>query len=567
MRPWSNSWRTDLERNKTLYGTPVSKGIATGKAFLSDAHGSPEPEGLSGEEAFARVKEVLDDAIREMRESSRLFPPEIKRMTEAQIAILEDKGFRDSIMKGIESGLSPQESITEAAERVALRLETSQSEYMRERAGEIRSLAREICRFLAGARVIPPDSVLVCEDMTVSEALRAVKAGVRAVIMERGAITSHGVIILRDYRIPALIEVFEAANVIKEGMTLAVDGSGGMVVIEPDEETLSSFQKKQEEERIEQEELERLIGLETRTLNGHRVEIMMNLDLPEEIELVEKVKKCGVGLFRTEYLFLTGRRDEESQTRIYREMARANYPYVFTVRTFDLGGDKVIGVKEPNPFLGMRGLRFLMVRPDLFKAQLRAVMRANELGNIRIMFPMVSSLEELSGVKALFQEVIDEVSPPHVPDFGIMVEVPSVIMMAKEFAREVDFMSIGTNDLTQYTLAVDRQNFRVSHLYQQLDPSVLRGVYRVVEAGAEAGIPVAVCGELASDPIGALVLLALGVRELSVSPPNYLRTKKLVMNLALADTDMLRESILSARTPEDVKRMAHWLMKQKGIPA
>lgn len=556
-----------MERNRKLYGTPVSKGVAIGKAFICGTVRGPQVETLSGESAFAHITAVLDEAANEMRESSRLLPPEIKRVTEAQVAILEDSGFRESIRRGLESGLPADESIVRAMERIASRLESSSSEYMRERAGEMRSLAREIVRLLAGTRPIPPDAIMVCEDITVPEALRAIKAGVKGVVMERGAVTSHGAIILRDYHIPTLIEVFEAKNVIEDGVTLAIDGSGGMLVIDPDEETLASFHEKMADEKREQEELEKLIGIETRTLNGHRVEVMMNLDLPEEIALVEKVKRCGVGLFRTEYLFLTGRRDEESQFRIYRELARAVYPYTFTVRTFDLGGDKVVGTEEANPFLGMRGLRFLMARPELFKAQLRAAVRANELGNLRVMFPMVSSLNELAGAKALFTEVVEEVSPEHVPALGIMVEVPSVVMMADEFAKEVDFMSIGTNDLTQYTLAVDRQNFRVSHLYQQLDPAVLRGVRRVIEAGNAAGIPVAVCGELASDMVGALVLLSLGVRELSVSPPNYLRTKRVILNIRIEDIDMIRESILSARTPEDVRRLANWLIKQKEIPA
>ena len=556
-----------MERNRALYGTPVSKGVAIGKAFLRDDNRNLRSETLSGDRAFARITAVLDEAANEMRESSRLLPLEIKRMTEAQVAILEDAGFRESVKKGLESGLSPEESVSEAMERIAMRLETSSAEYMRERAEEMRSLAKEITRLLAGTRKIPPGVVMVCEDITVSEALRAVRAGVKAVIMERGAVTSHGAIILRDYRIPTLIEVFEATNVIDEGVTVAIDGSGGMLVIDPDEETLASFHEKIADEKKEQEDLDKLVGIETRTLNGHRVEVMMNLDLPEEIALVEKVKKCGVGLFRTEYLFLTGRREEESQLKVYREMAQAVHPYTFTVRTFDLGGDKVVGMQEANPFLGMRGIRFLMARPDLFKAQLRAAVRANELGNLRVMFPMVSSLNELAGAKALFREVVEEVSPKHLPALGIMVEVPSVVMMAEEFAREVDFMSIGTNDLTQYTLAVDRQNFRVSHLYQQLDPAVLRGVRKVIEAGRAAGIPVSVCGELASDLAGALVLLSLGVRELSVSPPNYLRAKKMILSLRVEDMDMIRDSILSARTPEDVRRMAHWLIKQKGIMA
>ncbi len=557
----------DLERNRALYGVPVSKGVAIGKAFLRDEGHSPGEESLSGDAAFTRILAVLDEAATEMRESSRLLPIEIKRMTEAQVAILEDAGFRESIKKGLESGLSPDQSVAMAMEAVAAKLESSSSEYMKERAGEMRGLAREIARLLVGRRPIPENAVMVCEDISVPEALRAVNSGVKAVIMERGAVTSHGAIILRDFHIPTLIEVFEATSVIDEGTTLAVDASGGMVIVDPDEETLANFQEKIAEEKREQEELEKIIGIETRTLNGHRVEIMMNLDLPEEIALVERVKKCGVGLFRTEYLFLTGRRDEESQFRIYRDMARAVHPYVFTVRTFDLGGDKIVGMHEANPFLGMRGIRFLMARPDMFKAQLRAAVRANELGNLRIMFPMVSSLEELAGAMTLFQEVVDEVSPDHVPHLGIMVEVPSVVIMAEEFAREVDFMSIGTNDLTQYTLAVDRQNFRVSHLYQQIDPAVLRCVRRVIEAGQATGVPVSVCGELASDMVGALVLMSLGVRELSVSPPNYLRTKKMILNLMVEDIDMIRESILSARTPEEVRRIAHWLIKQKGIPA
>ena len=525
-------------RSRALYGTPVSKGIGLGRAFVK-----APPEAAGGD-----VFEVMDLMARELEEAEA--PEDLKGFLAAEAALLRDPDLRAKISARLKRGQGEAEAVRGALGELAEALERAPSEYMRQRASEIRALAEEIVSRLGGLGLPEEGQVYVSGDVSVAEALKLVKRGVEGVVLERGGLTSHGVIILRDFKVPTVIGVEGATRLITTGEELVVDGIAGKVLVEPEPEERARYEAVREDLRREEEALEALRGAEPVTLNGQRVELLVNLDLPEEMEVVKGLG-AGVGLFRTEYLFLTGQTSLEAQERVYRSLAEAVAPKPFTLRAFDLGGDKVLGLKEDNPFLGLRGIRLLLAEPQLFETQLRAAVRANP-GNLRLMFPMVSDPQEVLEAKELLERVAKE-EGREPPPVGIMVEVPSAVLMAPELRGLVQFMSVGTNDLTQYLLAVDRQNYRVSRLYDALHPAVLRAVAYLVERAE--GVEVEVCGELASDPLGAVALLALGVRALSVAPPSFLPIKKLIVDLEYGRLRELRERLLGAGSPEEVRRV------------
>ncbi len=527
-----------MAKSRALYGTPVSKGIGIGRAFVKLA-----PESAGGD-----VFGVMDAMARELEEAEA--PEDLKSFLIAEAALLRDPDLRAKISARLKRGEPAAGAVRGALGQLAEALERAPNEYMRQRASEIRALAEEIVARLGGVKLPGKGEVYIARDVSVSEALSLVKRKAEGVVLEGGGLTSHGVIILRDFKVPTVIGVEGATGLISAGETLIVDGIKGKVLVGPSPEELAEYEALAEELREEERELEKLRGAAPVTLNGHEVKLLVNLDLPEELGAIEGLG-CGVGLFRTEYLFLTGQTSLEAQEETYRRLAEAVAPHPFTLRTFDLGGDKVLGLEEENPFLGLRGVRLLLAERQLLETQLRAAVRANP-GNLRVMLPVVSDPGEVREVAELLRKIARE-EGRETPPLGIMVEVPSAVFMAPELAELVGFMSVGTNDLTQYILAVDRQNFRVSHLYDSLHPAVLRAVDYLVQKAR--GVEIEVCGELASDPLGAAALLALGVSALSVAPPSFLSIKKTILSLRIEDLRGLREKILGAGSAEEVRQI------------
>ncbi len=529
-----------MARIKALYGAAVSKGIGVGRAFVR----------MPSEKAGGNVFEVMDGMARELEEAEA--PEGLKSFLIAEAALLRDPELRGKVSVGLRQGKTPAQAVRGALGQLAEALERAPNEYMRQRASEIKALAEEIVCRLGGLELPGKGEVYVAGDVSVSEALKLVKNQVEGVVLEGGGLTSHGVIILRSFKIPTVIGVEGITGLVRKGELIIVDGINGKVIIDPEAKEISYYQRLKDELLEEERALEKLKDEPLITLNGYPVKLLANLDLPEELETIKGLG-CGVGLFRTEYLFITGQTSLEVQEEIYRRLAEAVAPQPFTLRTFDLGGDKALGLREENPFLGLRGIRLLLSEKSLLETQLRAAVRANP-GNLRVMFPMVADPREVDEALEVLRRVAEE-EEREAPEAGIMVEVPSAVFMAPELAKKIKFMSIGTNDLTQYILAVDRQNYRVSALYDALHPAVLRAIDYLLKHSEE--VEVEVCGELASDPLGAAALLALGVHGLSVAPPSFLRIKKVLLNLRLEKLKSLRKEILLASSPQEVREAIH----------
>jgi phosphotransferase system enzyme I (PtsI) len=383
-------------------------------------------------------------------------------------------------------------------------------------------------------------------------------------VTEAGGSTSHAAIIARGLGIPAVVGVETATARIEPGDLVVVDGIRGVVYINPDAEALARYRA--EADRLKQRERTRttLTGFLAETTDGARVEMAANIDLPEEVEMVLRYGAEGIGLYRTEFLYLTrpALPTEEEQAQAYRWIAERVAPQPVVIRTLDLGGDKLSHVfhaqPEMNPFLGWRAIRVCLAHRDIFRTQLRAILRASACGNVRIMFPMISGLEEVVEAKQVLEEARSELRAQGIPfdeacPVGVMIEVPSAALVADQIAEEVQFFSIGTNDLVQYAVAVDRSNERVAYLFDALHPGVLRLIKGTIEAGHRRGIPVGMCGEMCGDPLSAILLLGLGLNSFSMSPSVIPEIKRMIRSISLSDARSIASEAMTCKTPAQVR--------------
>lgn len=571
-----------LERNNRgkellLKGLPIAPGLVIGKALVwkhkkikPNRRILPPEERAKELEHFHRTKDLM---LGELEKLKKNLPPRITRFVDFQIAVLKDSEFIKDVEYLIkEKGRTAEYAVYEAIEDRINELLKSEIEYYRDRAKELETLYYDFVSYLRNEekrKVIGSEVVIFADDITIEESIRIVNSDVKAVVLQEGGKTSHAAIILRDYRIPAVFGVGDFSDKVTNGDVVIINGWKGEVIINPSKPTLERFKELVAKYTEEAKGLIEIKDLPTITTDGRGITLMANIDLPEEITLVLEEGAHGIGLFRTELLFYEYGDDEEKQEEIYREICSKVYPFPCIIRAFDLGGDKVIkGYREKNPFLGLRGIRLLLEEEERFRKQIRAVLKANEEGNIKFMIPMVTTLWEVKRSRAIFHEEAEKLNKTRsvevkLPDFGIMVEVPSVALTIKAFAEYIDFVSIGTNDLTQYTLAVDRRNTRVSYLFHHTHPAVLKLIKMVVQAGREYSFRVGVCGEISSDPVGIVLLLGLGITELSLTPSLVLQTKKLIRRIAIEDVEKLAEKALNLADGEEVTRMIMDYIREK----
>jgi len=566
-----------LEKNRELLlkGLPIAPGLVIGKSLVwkhkkiqPDGRIVPENERDRELANFHRTREVM---LRDLKKVKRNLPSRITRFIDFQVAILGDREFIKDVEYLIkEKGRTAEYAVFQAIEDRMDELLKSGIEYYRDRAKELETLYFDFVSYLRDEdkrEVIGEDVVLFADDVTIEESIRIVNSNVKAVVLQEGGKTSHAAIILRDYKIPAVFGVGDFTDKVKNGDTVIINGWKGEVIINPRKTTLERFQKLVERYREEARGLFEIKELPTATTDGRGITLMANIDLPEEIDLVLEEGAHGIGLFRTELLFYEYGDDEREQEEIYRSICEKVYPFPCIIRAFDLGGDKVIkGYREKNPFLGLRGIRLLLEEEDRFRKQIRAILRANTKGNVKFMIPMVTTLWEVKRARAIFREEADSLSKKeniHLPDFGIMVEVPSVALTIDNIAPYIDFVSIGTNDLTQYTLAVDRRNSRVSYLFQHTHPAILRLIKKVVDSGRDHSFRVGVCGEISSDPVGIILLVGLGVGELSLTPSLVLQTKKLIRKVSMEEVENLANNALSMADGDEVNAMVMEFLKKK----
>ena len=583
--PVQDAPAADARPEIRVEGIGVAPGVAVGPVYLYAAGAyQAEPERLAPDDVEAEVERFERAVARSERELKNVSMVAQQKLGDASAGIfdaqgmvLRDRQFYDAVVERIRddrtgAGWAVQGVLKDHRRR----LEASPSAHLRERAADFLDVQNRVLRNLQQGRAhsrIDENRVVVAENLTAADVLLFSRRGVLAVVMDFGGPTSHVSIMARALGVPAVVSLHGLAETVRHGDTAVVDGFSGTVILNPTPETLEAAEEKAERfERLADDRGE-VVAAPSETRDGVPVALQANVEFREEFPLLHEFGAQGVGLFRTEMLFLTQGRalDEAQQFEVYRDAVVAAAPHAVTFRLLDLGGDKVLPMarREANPFLGWRGVRILLDKPDLLGPQLRAVLRAAAHAPAeappRVLLPMISGLDEVRQFKRALREVCDALRAEGVEHrrdvpLGIMVEVPAVALLAPTFARHVDFFSIGTNDLTQFTLAVDRGNDLVAGLYRELHPAVLRLVAQTVEAAEDAGLPVSVCGEVAADPRVTPLLVGLGVRALSASPAYLSLVKRVLRAFTLDEAQDLARRALRQPDADAVARLLDYFL-------
>ena len=560
--------------NKGIAG---SAGYGVGKVvIISDA--KPEYENRTITDTDAEIKRY-DDAVAAFTEKTHAMAEAMKEsvgehnaeILEGHILLLTDPGM-DEITKGaIMSGTCAEAAFESTCDMFAGMFQMADDELTRQRATDIGDIKVRMLKILTGTpdvniSEVPAGTILVAEDLTPSMTAGIVKENVAGIITAVGGKTSHSAILARALEIPAVLSVDGIVDMVSDGMTAVVDGCDGICILDPSPEEIEEYQAKREKYLSDKALLEVYRGKDTVTADGAKVHLYGNIGNPEDAKQVAACDGEGVGLFRTEFLFM-GASDlpsEEEQFQAYKAAAETMEGREVIIRTLDVGGDKDIPYlgleKEDNPFLGFRAVRYCLQNKDSYRVQLRALLRASAFGDIKIMVPLVTCVDEIRRVKALVKELMAELDAENIAynkdiQVGAMIETPAASLIADLLAKEADFFSIGTNDLTQYTMAVDRGNAKVAYLYSSYNPAVLRSMKNIIEAANAAGIMVGMCGEAAADPLLIPLLISFGLGEFSVSATSVLATRGTIAKWSKAESDELAAKALSLATETEVAEL------------
>ncbi len=560
-----------------MRGTSASAGIGIGKAVVveetdlkikKETIADPEAEKVRFQAAVKKAIEETEVLAKDL--ATRVGPKEAEILN-GHLLLFSDMfllGEIENIIAG--ESVNSEYAIENVCNTYADTFASMGDELMQQRATDMRDIKTRMQKILMGVSsvdiaALPEGSIIVAKDLTPSMTAGIDPAKVTGIVTELGGKTSHSAILARALEIPAVVALEGVLNKVTEGEDIVLDGSEGIVIVNPQKAVKEEYAAKREAFIKEKKELEEYIGKPTVTRDGVHIELVANIGKPADVEKVLQYDGEGVGLFRTEFLFMdrNSMPTEAEQYEAYRKVASAMNGKPVIIRTLDIGGDKEIPYmgleKDENPFLGYRAIRFCLDRKeDVYKPQLRALLMASAFGNIRIMVPMVTCLEEYREAKALVEELKKELDAKGISykkdiQVGIMVETAAASLMADVFAKEVDFFSIGTNDLTQYTMAVDRGNDKVSYLYSPLNPAVLRSIRHVIECGRKEGIMVGMCGEAASDPMLIPLLLAFGLNEFSMSASAILNARKLITGYSTRELQAVADKAMSFATTKEVE--------------
>ncbi len=567
---------TGAKTERRFQGVGVSPGIARAKIYVTRddfeeiARYPIQPEDVSGE--IGRFESALIQTRAQILEMQQQIAEAIGAkdagIFDAHLLVVEDRTLIDEVLRKLEIDLCNVEfTFQEVATHYAETLSKIDDPYLRERALDIQDVTRRVIRNLQGKGQraflsVNEPHVLVAHNLTPSDTATMNRDRVLGIATDLGSRTSHTAIMARSLKIPAIVGLHDVSEKLEEGEEALLDGYNGLLILNPTPDTLWHYGELQHRKELVTEQLTSLRETKSTTRDGRHIVLSANIELPKEVESVIENGAEGVGLYRTEFIYLNQNTlpTEEQQYEIYRSVAERVAPQPLIIRTFDLGGDKVAEGQaddEQNPFLGLRAIRYSLENIEIFKTQLCAILRASAIGNVKIMFPMISGLMEMRRANAVLEECKEELRTKGVEfseemEVGAMIEIPSAALCAEALAREVDFFSIGTNDLIQYAIAVDRTNERIAHLYEPTHPAVIRLLKLVADAAHANHIWVGVCGEMAGDPVMTPLLLGLGMDELSVSASLVPRVKRAVQSLSVIECEKLVSDLVALETPTEI---------------
>lgn len=573
-----------------LRGIGASPGIAAGRTVVLETRETTifrvpiDPSAVEEEvQRFITARDTARDQIRHVRETvEKNLGDSYARIFDAQLYILDDQSLTGETIRHIrDDKVNAEWALHTVVRRFLEFFEKMEDPYLKERGGDIEDVHNRLQSILAGARdhhdlsELTEDTIIVAHSLSPSDAAMLHQARVVGMATDVGGRTSHTAILAQALGITAVVGLHDASERIKNGDLVILDGEAGTVEVSPAADTLADLERRRaelvsrENERLAQKDLPSV------TTDGLHVTLLANIEFPEELATAKRYGAAGVGLYRSEFLYLTRSPDlptEEEHQQLYEDLARKVGDGEAVVRTLDLGGEKyfhaVLDKEGTNPVLGLRAVRFCLKRTDIFRTQLRGLLRASVQRNLRIMFPLISGVGELRAAKGILDEVRAELTAEGIPfnrdlDLGIMIEVPSAAVISDILAREVRFFSIGTNDLIQYALAIDRGNESVAYLYQPFHPAILRLLARVVESAERAGIDVSLCGEMASDPLAVPVLVGLGIHKLSMNSPAIPAVRAMVRRISAARAEALARRLLDMATAEEIEEtLRRWLKDQ-----
>lgn len=573
---------------QTFTGIGASPGIVIGRVFLLDRRkvvvaGRPI-EDVNVKNEVARFKKALELSKAQIDEIRKRFTRDMGKshryILDTHIMLLEDRMVVDGTIKRIKDAqVNAEGALRETVDAIVRKFDAIEDEYLRERKHDVEQVAERVLRNLTGKKQesladIREDAVIIAHDLAPTDTLVMRKDKILGFATDAGSRTSHTAIIARSIGIPAAVGLERITGAVKTGDVVILDGIHGVVIVDPDEETFLDYLKKQRRYKYFEQELFKLRELPAETLDGHRINLQGNIELPEEVSAVTDHGGVGIGLYRTEFLFLNkgDLPTEEQHYQAYRRVVERAAPHEVVIRTLDVGGDKIampgLHEKEPNPALGLRAIRFCLSQKDIFRTQLRGLLRASAHGRIKVLVPMISGLRELRETRRIINEVKHELRAEGIPfddqiQVGVMIEVPSAAMISDILAQEADFFSVGTNDLIQYTLAIDRGNEHVAFMYEPLEPAVLRLLQRVSLSAHEAKIQLAMCGEMAGDPLYAAILLGLGFQTLSMNVASIPWVKKVIRSVRMQDAVELADLVMRQPTSELARKAADVFMQER----
>lgn len=572
-------------------GIPAAPGIVIGRAFIFGKEDlDVEKQPIVDDQVPLEISRFEDALIQTRQEIIALqkkiaqeMGSEHGEVFDAHLLVLEDRMLIEEVISKVKKEkIAVDYVFADVLKRYAAVFSRIEDEYLKERISDINDVGRRILRNLLGKKRkslsdLEAEVIIVAHDLSPSDTATMHKNKVIGFVTDIGGKTSHTAIMAKSLEIPAVVGLELGTEKIKNGDTLIVDGSSGVVIVAPDPETLKQYEIQEEKFRDLNQLLISIKDLPAQTTDGRKVSLAANIEFPEEIPSVRQHGADGVGLYRTEYFYMN-RKDlptEDEQFEAYRILAEAFKDKSVIIRTLDLGGDKFIShfsmPKEMSPFMGWRAIRFCLARPDIFKTQLRAILRASVFGHLKIMFPMISGIEELRRAKAILEEAKQEMKERNIPyrndlEVGAMIEVPSAALTSDVLAQEVSFFSIGTNDLIQYTLAVDRTNEKIAYLYEPTHPAILRLIKNVIDTGHRSRIWVGLCGEMSSEPALALLLLGFGIDEFSMPSASLLEIKNVIRNISYERAKAVAKEALSFSTSAEVENFLNAQLK-KILPA